>query len=33
MLNVQAKAELGAAPSPVSSQLDRIAAVFSPGRP
>jgi regulator of CtrA degradation len=32
MLNMQAKAELGAAPSPVSSQLDRIAAVFSPGR-
>lgn len=33
MLNMQAKAEVGSAPSPVSSQLDRIAAVFSPGRP
>lgn len=33
MLNMQAKAEVGATPSPVSSQLDRIAAVFSTGRP
>jgi len=29
MLNIQAKADVGApAPSPVSTQLDRLAAVF-----
>ena len=28
MLNMQSKAELGGSPSPVSSQLDRLAAVF-----
>lgn len=32
MLNMQAKADVGAVPSPVSSQIDRIAAVFSAGR-
>ena len=32
MLNVQAKAEAAAAPSPVNDQIDRIAAVFKAGR-
>lgn len=33
MLNLQAKAEPTAAKSPVTSQIDRIAAVFTAGRP
>ena len=32
MLNMQAKSEASAVPSPVSSQLDRIAAVFGAGQ-
>lgn len=32
MLNMQARAETPSAPSPVSSQIDRIAAVFSAPR-
>jgi regulator of CtrA degradation len=32
MLNVQAKSEAGQTPSPVSAQLDRLAAVYKAGR-